>query len=122
MMSRTVAPLGFGLLLLAAWQAVVMILHIPEYLLPAPTAIAASVDRALAMSFAVTFIEFVRGVPLIAVLFMASVMLPLFVPERLSPDKLLRALIRTVECTARHGSPLPRRVWLIHSLSTRRKS
>jgi general L-amino acid transport system permease protein len=43
--------------------------------------------------FAVTFIEFVRGVPLITVLFMASVMLPLFVPERFAPDKLLRALI-----------------------------
>ncbi len=42
---------------------------------------------------AVTFIEFVRGVPLITVLFMASVMLPLFVPEHLAPDKLLRALI-----------------------------
>jgi general L-amino acid transport system permease protein len=42
---------------------------------------------------AVGFIEFVRGVPLITVLFMASVMLPLFVPERLAPDKLLRALI-----------------------------
>lgn len=44
-------------------------------------------------ALAVGFIEFVRGVPLITVLFMASVMLPLFVPERLSPDKLLRALI-----------------------------
>jgi general L-amino acid transport system permease protein len=43
--------------------------------------------------FSVIFIEFVRGVPLITVLFMASVMLPLFVPESLSPDKLLRALI-----------------------------
>jgi general L-amino acid transport system permease protein len=43
--------------------------------------------------FSVTFIEFVRGVPLITVLFMASVMLPLFVPERVEPDKLLRALI-----------------------------
>ena len=42
---------------------------------------------------AVTFIEIVRGVPLITVLFMASVMLPLFVPERLEPDKLFRALI-----------------------------
>jgi len=41
----------------------------------------------------VTFIEFVRGVPLITVLFMASVMLPLFVPERFAPDKLMRALI-----------------------------
>jgi general L-amino acid transport system permease protein len=42
---------------------------------------------------ALTFIEFVRGVPLITVLFMASVMLPLFVPQRFEPDKLLRALI-----------------------------
>jgi general L-amino acid transport system permease protein len=41
----------------------------------------------------VGFIEFVRGVPLITVLFMASVMLPLFIPERWSIDKLLRALI-----------------------------
>jgi general L-amino acid transport system permease protein len=39
------------------------------------------------------FIEFVRGVPLITVLFMASVMLPLFVPESWSPDKLMRALV-----------------------------
>ncbi len=43
--------------------------------------------------FSVIFIEFVRGVPLITVLFMASVMLPLFVPESWSPDKLLRALV-----------------------------
>ena len=43
--------------------------------------------------FSVIFIEFVRGVPLITVLFMASVMLPLFVPDQYSPDKLLRALI-----------------------------
>ena len=41
----------------------------------------------------VIFIEFVRGVPLITVLFMAGVMLPLFVPEQYSPDKLVRALI-----------------------------
>src|SRR5690348_3294983 len=43
--------------------------------------------------FSTVFIEFVRGVPLITVLFMASVMLPLFVPEHFEPDKLLRALI-----------------------------
>jgi len=41
----------------------------------------------------VTFIEFWRGVPLITVLFMSSVMLPLFLPEQVSIDKLLRALI-----------------------------
>lgn len=39
------------------------------------------------------FIEFVRGVPLITMLFMASVMLPLFLPENVTFDKLLRALI-----------------------------
>lgn len=39
------------------------------------------------------FIEFVRGVPLITMLFMASVMLPLFLPEGANLDKLLRALI-----------------------------
>jgi general L-amino acid transport system permease protein len=41
----------------------------------------------------ILFIEFVRGVPLITVLFMASVMLPLFVPDSWSPDKLMRALV-----------------------------
>lgn len=39
------------------------------------------------------FIEFWRGVPLITVLFMASNMLPLFMPEGVDVDKLLRALI-----------------------------
>jgi general L-amino acid transport system permease protein len=41
----------------------------------------------------VTFIEVIRGVPLITVLFMASVMLPLFLPTGWNVDKLLRALI-----------------------------
>ncbi len=43
--------------------------------------------------FSTAFIEVWRGVPLITVLFMASVMLPLFVPEEIVFDKLLRALI-----------------------------
>ncbi|WP_020561082.1 amino acid ABC transporter permease [Thiofilum flexile] len=44
-------------------------------------------------SLCIAFIELWRGVPLITVLFMASVMLPLFLPEGTSFDKLLRALI-----------------------------
>ena len=40
----------------------------------------------------VIFIEFWRGVPLITVLFMSSVMLPLFLPEGVNFDKLLRGL------------------------------
>ncbi len=43
--------------------------------------------------FCIGFIEFVRGVPLITVLFMANTMLPLFVPEQFSPDRLVRPLI-----------------------------
>ena len=39
------------------------------------------------------FIEFWRGVPLITVLFMASVMLPLFLPEGVNFDNLVRVLI-----------------------------
>ncbi len=44
-------------------------------------------------SVSVVFIEFWRGVPLITVLFMSSVMLPLFLPEGTTFDKLLRAMI-----------------------------
>ena len=47
----------------------------------------------LVKTLSVVFIEIVRGVPLITVLFMASVMLPLFVPDAWSPDKLVRALV-----------------------------
>lgn len=41
----------------------------------------------------IVLIEFVRGVPLITVLFMANTMLPLFVPQEWTPDRLLRPLI-----------------------------
>ncbi|MEN8221551.1 MAG: amino acid ABC transporter permease [Pseudomonadota bacterium] len=47
-------------------------------------------------SLCIVFIEFWRGVPLITVLFMASVMLPLFLPEGVNFDKLLRAVIGIV--------------------------
>ncbi|HEY9058277.1 MAG TPA: amino acid ABC transporter permease [Aurantimonas sp.] len=43
--------------------------------------------------FSVIFIEFWRGVPLITVLFMANFMLPLFLPEGVSFNQLLRALV-----------------------------
>ncbi len=44
-------------------------------------------------SVCVTYVEFIRGVPLITILFMSSVILPLFFPEGITFDKLLRALI-----------------------------
>ena len=41
----------------------------------------------------VLYVELIRGVPLIAFLFMASVMFPLFMPEGVNVNKLLRAQI-----------------------------
>ena len=42
------------------------------------------------------YIELVRGVPAVSLLFMASVMLPLLLPEGMSIDKLLRAQIALI--------------------------
>jgi general L-amino acid transport system permease protein len=44
-------------------------------------------------TLSILFIELWRAVPLITVLFMASIMLPLFLPQGTSIDKLLRALV-----------------------------
>lgn len=48
----------------------------------------------------VIFIEFVRGVPLISVLFMASFILPLFMPQGTKIDVLVRVLIGMTLFTA----------------------
>jgi general L-amino acid transport system permease protein len=44
-------------------------------------------------ALSIAFIEFVRGVPLITILFMSSVVFPLFLPEGMNFDKLLRAMV-----------------------------
>ena len=44
-------------------------------------------------ALSVTYIEFWRGTPLITILFMASVMLPLFFPSGVDFDKVVRAMI-----------------------------
>ena len=44
----------------------------------------------------VLYVELIRGVPLISLLFMASVMFPLFLPEGVNIDKLLRAQIAII--------------------------
>ena len=44
----------------------------------------------------VAYIELIRGVPLISLLFMASVMLPLFLPSGVTIDKLLRAQVAII--------------------------
>jgi general L-amino acid transport system permease protein len=44
----------------------------------------------------VAYIEMIRGVPLITILFMASVIFPLFLPEGMTVDKLLRAQVAII--------------------------
>ena len=44
----------------------------------------------------VIYVELIRGVPLISLLFMASVMFPLFLPEGMDIDKLLRAQVAII--------------------------
>lgn len=48
----------------------------------------------------IVFIEFVRGVPFITILFMANNLLPLFLPEAWAPDRLLRPLAGVIMFSA----------------------
>ncbi len=57
-------------------------------------------DMPAIRALSVSYIELVRGVPLVSVLFMASVMFPLFLPEGVTIDKLLRALVGITLFTA----------------------
>ncbi|NEP16699.1 MAG: ABC transporter permease subunit [Leptolyngbya sp. SIO4C1] len=41
----------------------------------------------------IAYIELIRGVPLISILFMGQVMIPLFLPEGVRPDRVVRAII-----------------------------
>lgn len=51
-------------------------------------------------AFCVVYIELIRGVPLITLLFMSSVMFPLFLPEGVTIDKVLRAQTAIILFTA----------------------
>lgn len=77
---------------------VTLILSFVGIVVSLPVGILLALGRRSAMpivkGFCVAFIELIRGVPLITVLFMASVLLPLFLEPGDTPmDKFLRALI-----------------------------
>ncbi len=56
-------------------------------------ALARTSDMPLFKVISKTYIEVIRGVPLISVLFMASYMFPLLLPSGYSPDVLLRVIL-----------------------------
>ncbi|MCG6980978.1 MAG: amino acid ABC transporter permease [Deltaproteobacteria bacterium] len=51
-------------------------------------------------SLSVVYIETIRGVPLISLLFMSSVMFPLFLPEGITINNILRAQVAIIMFTA----------------------
>ncbi len=79
-----------GLMLTLIISSVGMVASLPIGIL---LALGRRSEMPIVRAFSVAFIELWRGVPLITVLFMSSVMLPLFLPEGVTFDKLLRALI-----------------------------
>ncbi len=79
---------GFFLTLVIAFTGIVASLPIGVVL-----ALGRQSKMPIVKSLCVMFIELVRGVPLITVLFMSSVMFPLFMPEGMNFDKLVRALV-----------------------------
>ncbi|MFZ5819477.1 MAG: amino acid ABC transporter permease [Chloroflexota bacterium] len=58
--------------------------------------------------FSILFIEVVRGVPLITILFMAQVMLPLFLPLEANIDRVLRAMAGMTLFTAAYLAEIVR--------------
>ena len=83
-------PLWGGLLVTLVIATVGIVASLPLGVL---FALGRQSNMPLVRSVCIAFIEFWRGIPLITVLFMSSVMLPLFLPEGVTFDKLLRALI-----------------------------
>lgn len=56
----------------------------------------------------VIYIEMIRGVPLISLLFMSSVVFPLFLPEGMTVDKILRAQVAIILFTAAYVAEVVR--------------
>jgi general L-amino acid transport system permease protein len=91
--------LGMSFVDTSLWNGLplTLILAVFGMLFAFPLAILLALGRRSRMpavrALSVAYIELIRGVPLITILFMASVMLPLFLPSGTSIDKLLRAQI-----------------------------
>ncbi|QYU67316.1 amino acid ABC transporter permease [Leptolyngbya sp. 15MV] len=58
--------------------------------------------------FCTAIIECVRGVPLISLLFMAAIMLPLFMPQGITLDRLVRVLVAYTLFTAAYMAEVVR--------------
>ncbi|MBD2665239.1 polar amino acid ABC transporter, inner membrane subunit [Richelia sinica FACHB-800] len=78
-----------GLLLTLLMAAVSIVLSFPMGVL---LALGRTSNLPVVRWFSILYIEIIRGVPLIGILFLAQVMLPLFLPSDLRLDRLLRGI------------------------------
>lgn len=91
--------LGLASVPTSAWGGlpVTLILTVFAIGLGFPAAILLALGRRSSLpvvrTLSVLFIETIRGLPLLSLLFVASILLPLFLPESLLPDKFVRALL-----------------------------
>jgi general L-amino acid transport system permease protein len=88
---REISTNDWGGLLLTLFMAVISII------LSFPIGVLLALGRQSSLTvvrwFSILYIELIRGVPLISILFMGQVMIPLFLPEGVRPDRVLRAIV-----------------------------
>jgi len=89
-LDRVDQSLWGGLMLSAGLAAIGILLSIPLGIL---LALGRRSKMVVLKSLCITVIESIRGVPLITILFMASVMLPIFLPQGMTINNLLRVQI-----------------------------
>lgn len=88
------------------WSGIILTLMLSLFGLTAayPLGVLLALGRRSALpavkTLSVVYIELIRGVPLISLLFMSSVMFPLFLPEGVTVDKILRAQVAIIMFTA----------------------
>ncbi len=94
---------------------VTMILAVGGIVLSFPIGVLLALGRRSSLPvvslFSTVFIEVVRGVPLISILFLSSIILPLFLPQNIRIDLITRALIgMTLFQRGLHGGERARRI------------
>lgn len=89
-----------------------MLLFVGTVLVGTPFAVLLALGRRSELpvikALSIGYIEIVRGVPLVNVLFMASLMFPLFMPEGVNLDKLLRAQLGMIIFYAAYAAEVVR--------------
>ena len=98
--------LGFEPVEIEKWGGIILTLLLSVFGLTAayPLGIMLALGRQSRMpmikTFCIFYIEFIRGVPLISLLFMSSVVFPLFLPEGVFINAVLRAQVAIIMFTA----------------------